>query len=81
VPKDAYLKAFPIMLKGAALNYYYMNCKLESLLLDLYNNIKQYFEGAAYKWNILKKWNNLTLKEEINKNPEKSVKDCLQLLI
>jgi hypothetical protein len=40
VPKDAYLKAFPMMLKGAALNYYYMNCKLESLLLDLCNNIK-----------------------------------------
>jgi hypothetical protein len=77
MPKDAYLKAFPTMLKGVALNYYYMNCKLVSLLLDLCNNIKQHFKGAAYKQNILKKWNNLTLKEEINKNPEKSVKDYL----
>jgi hypothetical protein len=49
VPKDAYLKAFPTMLKGAALNYYYMNCKLESSLPDLCNNIKQHFEGAAYE--------------------------------
>ena len=50
--KDAYLKAFPTMLKGAALNYYYTNYKLNPhiiLLIDLRDNIKQYFKGAEHK--------------------------------
>ena len=80
MPKDAYSKAFPIMLKGVTLNYYYISYKLNpyiTLLSDLCHNIKQHFEGAEYKQNILIKWNNLTLRKEINKNPGKSIKDYL----
>lgn len=72
------------MLKGVALNYYYINCKSNpyvTSLLDLYNNIKQHFKGAEHEHNILTKWNDLTLRIEINKNPGKSIKDCLQLLV
>ena len=68
MPKDAYLKAFLIMLKGVALNYYYTSYKLNPhiiSLLDLCDNIKQHFEGAEYEQNILIKWNNLTLRKEI----------------
>jgi hypothetical protein len=84
VLKDTYLKAFPTMLKGAALNYYYTNCKSNPYIIslsDLCDNIKQHFKGAEHERNVLTKWNNLTLRKEINKNPRKSIKDCLQLLI
>jgi hypothetical protein len=80
VPKDAYLKAFPTMLKGAALNYYYTNYKSNpyvTSLLDLCNNIKQHFKGAEHECNILTKWNDLTLRMEIDKNPGKSIEDYL----
>ena len=72
------------MLKGAALNYYYIDCKSNphiTSLSDLCDNIKQHFEGAEHERNVLIKWNDLTLRKEIDKNPGKSIEDCLQLLI
>jgi hypothetical protein len=84
VPKDTYLKAFPTILKGAALNYYYTNCKSNPYIIslsDLCDNIKQHFKGAEHEQNVLTKWNDLTLRKEIDKNPRKSIEDCLQLLI
>ena len=54
--KDAYLKAFPTILKGIALNYYYISCKLNPYIIlfsDFCNNIKQHFKRAEYEQNIL----------------------------
>lgn len=82
--REVYLKAFPTMLKGAALNYYYTSCKSNpyiTSLQDLCANIKQYFEGAEHERNTLMKWNDLTLKKTLEKNPGKSIKDSLQLLV
>ena len=84
VPKDAYPKAFPTMLKGTTLNYYYMDCKSNpyiTSLSDLCNNIKQHFKRTEHERNVLVKQNDLTLRKEIDKNPGKSIEDCLQLLI
>jgi len=84
VPREAYLRAFPTMLKGAALNYYYTSCKSNpyiTSLTDLCGNIKQHFEGAEHERNVLTKWNDLTLRKELDKNPGKSIEDCLQLLV
>jgi hypothetical protein len=84
---EAKLKAFPIMLKGLALDYYYANVtssKNASFTFDdVCISIMSYFEGAEYKRSILNKWNNLTLKSVMGRaeNEGKSMDECLQLLI
>ena len=68
------------MLRGAALNYYYTSCKTNpyiALLIDLRDTIKHYFKGVEHERNILTKWNDLTLKKILEKNPRKSVEDSL----
>jgi hypothetical protein len=46
-------------------------------------SMRNYFEDAEYRRSILFKWNNLTLKSIMIKseNEDKSVEECLQLLI
>ncbi len=80
------LKAFFIMLKKLALNYYYANVinnKTSFTFDDVCISMMNYFEDAEYKRNILNKWNNLTLKSVMKRteNEEKSMNECLQLLI
>jgi hypothetical protein len=86
VPSEAKLKAFPTMLKGLALDYYYANVtssKNAFTFDDVCTSIMSYFEGAEYKRSILNKWNNLTLKSVMGRaeNDGKPMDECLQLLI
>ncbi len=88
VSSETKLKAFLIMLKELALNYYYDNMtsknKNHSITFDdVCVSIMSYFKDAEYKRSILNKWNNLTLKSVMSKteNEEKSMNECLQLLI
>jgi hypothetical protein len=88
IPKDEDImaNAYPIMLCGLALNYYYSNLNNITLTLSfnqICNAICLYFKGPKYKHRILVQWNSLTLKSVINKskNTGKSTLDCLQLLI
>ncbi len=83
---EAKLKAFLTMLKKLALNYYYANItsKDHSITFDdVCVSMMNYFEDAEYKRSILNKWNNLSLKSVMSKteNEEKSMNECLQLLI
>ncbi len=82
------LKAFLTMLKELALNYYYANMtsknKNRSIIFDdVCASMMNYFEDVEYKRSILNKWNNLTLKSVMSRteNEEKSMNECLQLLI
>jgi hypothetical protein len=80
------LKVFFIMLKRLALNYYYLNMINNDRLItfdNVYVLIMHYFEETTYKKSIMNKWNNLTLKSIMNKteNKNKSMNECLQLLI
>jgi hypothetical protein len=43
--------------------------------------MRNYFEDAEYRRDILFKWNNLILKSMMTSNEDKSTKECLQLLI
>ncbi|KHJ31984.1 hypothetical protein EV44_g3858 [Erysiphe necator] len=82
--KDQYFKAFSTMLKGAALKLYYTSIKPNPLITTikgLCENIRETFEGNEYKRSMLTKWNNTSLKSIMEKNPEKDVELCLQLLI
>ena len=82
IPQKARAKAFPTMLRGLALDYYYSSLK-RLPLEKACELIKKYFEGDEYKRGIMSKWNSITLKSMIEKHqPEgKSVEECLQLLI
>ncbi len=85
---EAKLKAFFTMLKKLALNYYYANMtsknKNHSIPFDdVCVSMMNYFEDVEYKKSILNKWNDLSLKSVMNRaeNEEKSMNECLQLLI
>ena len=72
------------MLKGLALDYYYSNISTSAVALNfgqVCNSIRNYFEKAKYKQNILLKWNKLTLKSVISKSKGKLMKKCLKKLI
>jgi hypothetical protein len=43
--------------------------------------MRNFFEGPEYYRKNLIEWNAVTLQSVINENPEKSVSQCLQLLI
>jgi hypothetical protein len=85
VPQSAKLKAFPTMLKDLALDYYYSNMFTSTAAAITFDEVcfsmRNYFEGAEYRRDILFKWNNLTLKSVMTSNEDKSVEECLQLLI
>ncbi len=83
VLSKALLKAFLVMLKELALNYWYSNIKSwdQISLNHVYNKIKAYFEDAEYKRFTLFKFNVKTFKSIIAKNQEKFMSECLQILI
>ena len=52
IPQKAKVKAYPTMLRGLILNYYYTNLKNITLTLSfnqIYNTTHNYFEGPEYK--------------------------------
>ena len=84
VPREAKMKAFPTMLKGLALDYYYSNISTSTVAMNfdqVCNSIWNYFEGAEYKQSVLSKWNELTLKSVISKSEGKPIEECLEKFI
>ncbi len=80
VSSQVKLKAFLIMFKRLALNYYYSNLSNSKASLtfdEVCVSIMNYFEDAEYKRNILNKWNNITLKTMMSFNESKSMNECL----
>ena len=54
VPYKAKAKAFPIILRGLALNFFYLNNTINKLSFqDICSAIQTYFEGLKYKRGIL----------------------------
>ena len=71
-------KAFPIMLKGLALNFFYLNNTInKSSFQDIYSAVQTYFKGLEYKRGILAYQNATSLKSIIDKSKGKSIADCL----
>jgi hypothetical protein len=85
IPHEAALKAFPIMLKGLALDYYYSNFRSwwNATFEQVCSLMESYFEGAEYKRGVQMKFNAMTLKSVMAKpeNQDKAMEDCLQVLI
>ena len=81
LPPENYMMAFPIMLKGFAQSHYY-NCGLSMKSYDVACiHMRSFFEGPEYYRKNLTEWNSITLQDFIDSNPDKSVSECLQLLI
>ncbi|KAI6245663.1 hypothetical protein HI914_06006 [Erysiphe necator] len=63
--------AFPTMLHGRALEYYYMNCQNRNLSVEnLITCFKEYFEGAQHRRHRLFEWNNISLRNILHQNPD-----------
>jgi len=73
----AKIKAFPTMLCGITLNFYYRNKATYITFNSIYNAIRNYFKGLEYKRGVLTKWNAITLKIVMVKSEGKSIEDCL----
>ena len=71
-PREAYVRAFPIMLKGLAEAHYFNGMLSRLSYLDACNNMRAYFEGLEYYRSNLNKWNNITLDSFSVKHPDKS---------
>ena len=84
IPLKAKMKAFPIMLKSLALNYYYSNISVSIVTINfdqVCNFIRNYFKGAEYKQSVFLKWNKLTFKLVISKNKGKLINFFFEKLI
>jgi hypothetical protein len=85
VLQSAKLKAFLIMLKDLAFDYYYSNMFIIITTVITFDEVcfsmRNYFEDVEYRRDILFKWNNLTLRSMMTSNKDKSIEKCLQLLI
>ncbi|KAI1002948.1 hypothetical protein K3495_g5256 [Podosphaera aphanis] len=80
-PQQAYLKALPTMLKGLALDIYYINELSKMSFNDAIDHLRNYFQGPEFQRKCLSEWNSVTLKSVIAENTDKSTSDCLLLLI
>jgi len=72
------------MLRGLALDHYYTNLKSNPLSVPFDKLCKatcNYFEGPEYRCDILTQWNAIKLRTVIDKNPKRSITECLQILI
>jgi hypothetical protein len=79
--REAYIRAFPIMLKGLAEAHYFNGILSTLPYLDACNNMRAYFEGPEYYRSNLNKWNNITLDSITTKHPDKSTWEVVQLLL
>ena len=81
LPPDGYMTAFPIMLKGLALDHFF-NSDLEGrTFTEACNHIRHFFEGPEYYRRNLTEWNTQTLQSIIDENPDKKIYQCFQLLV
>lgn len=71
------------MLKGLALDYYYLNISTSTIAMNfdqVCDSFRNYFKVAEYKRNVFSKWNKLTLKSVISKSKAKPMEECLKKL-
>ncbi|CZT07524.1 uncharacterized protein RCO7_09773 [Rhynchosporium graminicola] len=86
IPPKAYIKAFPLILKGAALEHYYFNLSSTPgapLIVDfnsIYRNFIEHFENDEFARASLIKFNFLTLDIVKAENPGRTLSECFDLL-
>ena len=76
--------AFPSMLRGQALSYYYTNERYwQGHGINPKEGITTYFEGKEHQRSKQKEWSNISLQRTIDdeKNAGKSIKECLEIML
>jgi hypothetical protein len=85
LPEKQWLMAYPTMLRGLALDHYFTNVAQananEPLFEEVCNATRAYFEGNEFKRGALSRWNAVTLRGVMQKNPGKQPEECLQLMV
>lgn len=83
LPSEAYMLAFPSMLRGLAETHYF-NCSLSTKPFnDACANMRGFFEGDEYYNKNLTEWNAIHLNDFIHNsvNANKSIYTCFQMLV
>ncbi|RAL60031.1 hypothetical protein DID88_000657 [Monilinia fructigena] len=81
VPMDMQYKAFPIMLKDSALEFFHANYEsLPPTFKELCTYMRNNFEGDEYQRNMLSKWNSITQSTK-KENKNKPLSECLTIMI
>ena len=82
LPQTDYTRAFPIMLKSLAEDFYYDMLIYTNMTFEqLCKAIQDHFEDANYKRNNLTEWHMCSLKTTAKENPGKSTTECFLLLV
>ncbi|KAA6416336.1 MAG: glycosyl transferase [Lasallia pustulata] len=82
VPQNALSKAFPTMLIGIALEFYYTNCRGKyHTLNEPFAVFKNYFEGDEHKRNKLSEWNGINLRTAIQKKPDEPIAETFRTMV
>ncbi len=81
LPEEAFMKAFPVILKGLAEDHFNNNKLSELPFNKACANIYNFFERPNYYRQNLDEWNNTTLFSISTKNPNKTIYENVQLLI
>ena len=81
LPPNQYMRAFPIMLKGLALDYYYNTGLSKLSYLETCEKLRTFFEPPEYYRANLNKWNSITLNTVAASHPDKTIGEAVQLLV
>lgn len=83
IPEEGLVSAFTLMLTGEAQDFYYASEALftGSTLDELRQTLRERFEPEEYFISRYTEWNNITLQGVIDRNPGKSVSECLELML
>ena len=80
-PREVYSRAFPTILTGLALDYYYNNGLQRFPVLEACEILKKFFEGPTFNRRNMDMWNAITLQSVIAENPGKPTRESLQIMI
>ncbi|KAA6410313.1 MAG: Transposon Ty2-OR1 Gag-Pol poly [Lasallia pustulata] len=81
-PTKYSVKAFPTMLTGIALEFYYTNCRGKyHVLNEPFAVFKNYFEGDEHKRNKLSEWNGINLRTAIQKKPNEPIAETFRTMV
>jgi hypothetical protein len=69
------------MLKGLALDHFYINQLSYLLFTKAYKHLQNFFKELGFQRKNLDEWNTIILITVMTENTDKFISECLQLLI
>ncbi|POS82128.1 hypothetical protein EPUL_006743, partial [Erysiphe pulchra] len=82
IPPKTIPQAFPIMLHGSALDYYYHNCDGRDMTVnDLHKHFIKRYENEEHRRNMERKWNSISLRQMVKSNPDMPMEETFRKLV